>query len=415
MSFEINVTNATVKIQIEDQTESILSLEQLSRNIKELASDLFEQWIRYQQEVCLNKSLGQRWKRLNSEDINCGCPHCGSIHVRRKCWKERIITVDGFGKLSLGRRQLSCVDCNGSWMPYEDALRLPTGAFDRQSISKSIDRVTEQSYKKAGDACPSGPSGSTIHRRIQRLSPPEVDQNVDTLAVDGTRIPAWKKPGQITVSLLHEIASKEPMKSDQKRPKRRNRRILGVVGGREADVVAHLKPLRINALVHDGNIKLDDLAVYVGRCRWHVPYTVKYLLYRDEIRGKENNKRVEGLKNGLERHKADPKKLVNHLEEWVRENKDAPVACTHVSNSKEALLTMSRNSDEFTTHTTSHMEREMVEINKRFENGGGWTSQGAESLLWFHQLKRFEPEKYTQTKHELFNNVAFSDRRNSLS
>ena len=122
MSFEIKVTNATVKIQIEDQTESILSLEQLSRNIKELASDLFEQWIRYQQEVCLNKSLGQRWKRLNSEDINCGCPHCGSIHVRRKCWKERIITVDGFGKLSLGRRQLSCVDCNGSWMPYEDAL-----------------------------------------------------------------------------------------------------------------------------------------------------------------------------------------------------------------------------------------------------------------------------------------------------
>lgn len=409
MSFTINLTNATVKVQIEDQTEPILSLAQLRNDIQKLYAELLEQWIRRQQEACLDKCLGEPWKRLKAADIEIACPQCGSIHVRRKCWRPRRITVAGVGKVSLGRRQLYCMDCKRCWLPFEQGLNLPTGAYDGPSLSKGIDLATEQSFKKAGQANPEGPSGSTIHRAVQQLPHPEVPQKAHTVVTDGTRIPRWKAPEQITVSLIHEIAAKEPSASKGKRGKPRKRRLLGVVGGREAEVIAKLTPLNIGALVHDGNLSLDGQADHVGRCRWHVPYTVKYLLYHDKIRNEDNKQRVEGLKTGIERYRGQPQQLHNHLDSWITQNKDAPTACTHVQNSKEALLTMSRHPDTFTTHTTSHVEREMVEVNKRFENGGGWTQQGAENLLWLHQLKRFEPNKYAQTKQQLINKVAFSN------
>ncbi len=50
----------------------------------------------------------------------------------------------------------------------------------------------------------------------------------------------------------------------------------------------------------------------------------------------------------------------------------------------------------FEVLTTSCMERQMLEINKQFENGGGWTPEGAEALLRHLQLWLFEPEKWLQ-------------------
>jgi len=407
MSLTIKLPKATIKVQIEDQTEPILSLNQLRSYIQSISQQLLEDWVRSQQEACLSRRLGSPWKRLATKDIGICCPQCGSIHLRRKSWKPRKITVDGLGKLSLGRRQLHCVDCKACWMPFKKALGFPSGAYDGKSLSKAIDAAVEQSYKKAGDSNPDGPSGATIHRTVQRLSSPPVPQQVATVATDATKIPRWRKSGQITVGLIHEIGPKEQSPST-KRAKRRRRRIVGLVGGSEADIVDRLAPLKIRSLVHDGKLSLDGQARFVGRCRWHVPYTVKYLLYHDQIRGEDNKKRVERLKNGLEIHKKDPQSLRRHLDGWLRDNTDASAACTHVENSKKPLLRMSAHADKFTIQTTSHMEREMVEINKRFENGGGWTPEGAENLLWLHQLNRFEPEKYNQTKHKLINKVAFS-------
>lgn len=407
MSLTINLPKATIKVQIEDQTEPILNLHQLRSYIQSISQQLLEHWVCQQQETCLSKCLGGPWKRLSTKDIGICCPECGSIHLRRKSWRPRNITVDGLGKLSLGRRQLCCVDCRACWMPFKEALELPSGAYDRQSLSKGIDAAMEQSYKKAGDSNPEGPSGATIHRSIQRLPDPPVPQQVGTVATDATKIPRWRKPGQITVGLIHEIAPKQQPHSNG-RARRRKRRIIGLTGGSEADIVDRLAPLKIRSLVHDGKLSLEGQAEFVGRCRWHIPYTVKYLLYHDSIRGQDNTRRVERLKGGIEAHKKDPQGLRRHLDDWLSENKDASAACTHVGNSKKPLLKMSAHGDKFTVYTTSHMEREMVEINKRFENGGGWTPEGAENLLWLHQLNRFEPEKYTQTKQKLINKVAFS-------
>lgn len=407
MPLIIKLSKAKVKVHIEEQSKSILNVQELTDCISSIAGQLLEQWVRWQQERCLDQRLGGRWKRLEMTEMDLACPTCGSMHVRRKCWRTRQLTLVGYGRLSFARRQLYCVDCQACWMPFADDLELPCGAYGRQMLSNSIDQAIEHSYQKAADSQPTGPSASTIHRTVGRLRPPEVAEEAETVVADGTQVPRWKAPGQISVSLIHEIARKDKQPASSGRAKRRKRRVLGVVGGREAELADNLSSLTIHALVHDGNLNLDDQARYVGRCRWHIPYTVRYLLYHDAIKGQDNIERVKCLKEGIERYKWDPENLEKHLERWLATNADAPTASAHVANSKRALLTMSKHAEEFTTHTTSHMEREMVEINKRFENGGGWTPRGAEKLLWLHQLKRFEPQKYQFVKQQLINQTVF--------
>jgi hypothetical protein len=47
----------------------------------------------------------------------------------------------------------------------------------------------------------------------------------------------------------------------------------------------------------------------------------------------------------------------------------------------------------FVVQTTAPAEREMRELNRRFENGGQWTQAGAENLLRWHQIYRHAPKQ----------------------
>jgi hypothetical protein len=228
-----------------------------------------------------------------------------------------------------------------------------------------------------------------------------------TVVIDGTRIPAWRRSGQLSVSLAQQIGPASTPQPANRPAKPRPRQTLAVAAGREVDLVEALERMDIHALMHDGNLKLPHAANYVGRCYWHVPHTVKHLLYRDQIRGEDNKQRINHLRHALQAITQDGASLKKQLQDWINANKDAPVACRHVRGSMDGLQTLADHSKQFTVRTTSHLEREMVEINKRFENGGGWTPRGAQNLLWLHQLKRHEPRKYEQVKRNLINHTVF--------
>jgi len=101
--------------------------------------------------------------------------------------------------------------------------------------------------------------------------------------------------------------------------------------------------------------------------------------------------------------------------DWVRENEaDAPIATKHVKRALEGLQNIEANPELFEIRTTGPLEREMKEINKRFENGGGWTQEGAESLLWHLQLWLHEPEKWLNNLITDDESVMFDFLQNSL-
>lgn len=402
----IELTKDNVKVQMQLTHSQIISFEQMLEQIKDLASQMLEAWMQASQRQRLRKLLGEKWTRHPDRQIGLGCPRCGSIALRRKCWRTRQLNVAGLPAVSAPRRQLRCTDCGRTWMPFAEALRLPSGQYGPTLAEQALDRVLQVSYQKAAEAAEQGPSAASLHRMVQGQEPPEPQLAPDqTVVVDGTQVPGWRSGGQISLSLAHQLGPDRG--HDQQRPPRRQRQVVAATGGREAAVTEALDPLRIRSLVHDGNLALDDQADHVGRCRWHVPYTVRHLLYRDQIKGTDNTTRTNTLRGALIGREGDPKGLARRLKNWMADNADAPIACRHVQASLDGLLEVAAHPEAFTVQTTSHLEREMVELNKRFENGGGWTAQGAQNLLWLHQLNRFEPDKYEQVKQQLIQQTVF--------
>lgn len=390
-SIQINKTGIQVQMTITDK--QLTPLEDMLDCLREVAAELLGEWLKLGQEQTLSEWIGARWQPLPADKRGLGCPQCGSVDVQRKCWRTRRLQVAYFGSIKLPRRQVCCSDCDHTWMPFNRALKLPGGAHGPKVLGKALRRVVDMSYQKAANGDPSGPSAGKLHRMVQQVEPTEGSNQAQTAVVDGTDVPAWRSPGQISLSVAHQVGPAEKQANESKRPPRRQRQLLAVCAGAEADIKALLQPLDINGLIHDGKLDLSSVADHVGRCRWHIPYTVRYLLYKDGIKGKDNKNRVENLR----KHVWDTTKI----SKWLAQNSDAQAACTHVKTSLPALQQMDTHPEAFTVQTTSHVEREMKELNKRFENGGGWTPTGAENLLWLHQLNRFEPKRFTETIQKL--------------
>lgn len=296
-SIQINKTGIQVQMTITDR--KLTPLEDMLDCIQEVATELISGWLKLVQEQILSEWIGGRWQPLPTAQRALGCPQCGSVNVQRKCWRKRTLRVACFGAITLPRRQVCCSGCGHTWMPFEEALKLPSGSHGPKLLRQALRRVVDLSYQKTAAMDPTGPSAGKFHR----------------------------------------------------------------------------------------------LVGHVGRCRWHIPYTIRYLLYKDGIKGKDNKNRVENLREHIWDSQG--------IDGWLASNSDARVACTHVKASLDGLQEMEDHPQDFTVQTTSHVEREMKELNKRFENGGGWTTTGAEKLLWLHQLSRFEPKRFTKTLAKL--------------
>jgi len=88
MSLTIKLPKATIKVQIEDQTEPILSLNQLRTYIQSISQQLLEDWVRSQQEACLSRRLWGPWKRLETKNIGiCWNPNARlpADRLSRRC------------------------------------------------------------------------------------------------------------------------------------------------------------------------------------------------------------------------------------------------------------------------------------------------------------------------------------------
>lgn len=399
-SFKINKDDMQLQVTITNQ-QSMLGLGQILKRLREFAKEMIAEWIKSQQQQALSQLIGAPWQPFKPAKKKLGCPACGSVAIGRKAWRERTLQVACFGKVSVPRRQCACRDCGHTWMPFEQALGLPSGQHGPRLLKQAMDRVLDSSYQKAADADKDGPSASKLHRLVKACSPQQPAIEAQTVVVDATDVPGWRSGKQISLSIAHQIGPARGQTAPNGRPAPRDRRLIATSAGAETDIKSRLAAHSIQALVHDGNMRMEQAADYVGRCRWHIPYTVSYLLYKDNISGQENKDRVSELRALINQDSSQK------MHQWLEANSDAQAACSHVQRSLSGLKVMDEQAQAFSVQTTSHLEREMVEINKRFENGGGWTCQGAESLLWLHQLQRHEPKRYQKYLHNKIEQMVY--------
>ena len=368
----------------------------------------------------LGKELGPRGKAGNCFGEGCGaeCPRCGSGAAYRKGTRPKAVEVPRLGKVEVERPYLECRQCGRSYVPYEAGVP-ERRRYGQEALRRPIEATMETSYRRGAEAYPESPSPRTLWRIVNEGPPPTTEQEepleadaeaaeMGTCIADATRIPAREEDVQHSLSIAHAVEPERPGSdrpgSDRSggaggRPTLKRQPVAGRVGS-ETRLREALSEAEVPTLVTDGQMDVSDVADRCGRCRWHLPRSVRHLLYNDDVSGDRNQQLTSEVRSLAYTDYANPIAAQATLTRWAAVRRQvAPQAAGHVERAAPQIGVYARSdpppATEFAVETTAPAEREMRELNRRFENGGQWTRSGAENLLQWHQIYRHDSKRWT--------------------
>jgi YgiT-type zinc finger domain-containing protein len=375
----------------------------------------------------LREELGPRGRAGNCFGEDCGveCPRCGSGAAYRKGTRRRAVEVPRLGTVEVERPYLECRQCGRSYVPYE-AGTPKRRRYGPGAMRRPIEATMETSYRRGAEAYPESPSERTLWRIVNEDLPETTEGTTErtteegfeesseeqapldadaeavraperTCVADATRIPAREEEAQHSLSIAHAV---EPDRTGGPGGRRALKRqpVAGRVGS-ETRLREALSKVSVSTLVTDGQMDVSDAADWCGRCRWHLPRSVRYLLYNDDVSGDRNQQLTSEVRELTYTDYTNPIAAQATLTRWAAvRRQEAPQATGHVERAAPQVGVYARSdpppSADFAVETTAPVEREMRELNRRFENGGQWTRSGAENLLQWHQIYRHDSKRW---------------------
>lgn len=317
------------------------------------------------------------------------CPDCAGDIIIRKGWRKRHLKTSR-GSFKLVVLQASCKSCGRTFRPLNDLIGLPfSRRFLDEFVEKGIRVAVDLSFAKASRIIKSltrcqisaAAIRQKLHARAARL---KLDNNVcgKTVLVDSTKVKSGKKmrgsPVHVAIT-----AHKGPQRAG--RPSIKKRLLHLHVGG-SGKLRKRLKRIGAENLVHDGFENLAGCATNVQRCSWHLVHQLKYYLRQDGVRYRLRPFYQNSLKTILWDPENGPEKLKTFIKEL--QNNGLKQSATHLNNAVHEAFTWINDSG-FTYKTTSPLEREMRELNRRADVGVRWSDKGVESvlkLLFYYRL-----------------------------
>ena len=413
---QVEVQHGDFDVQTQVASEAPADIYALAERLVDLARTLVGEILEAQLKERLRKELGPRGQAGNRfpEESALECPDCRCGAAYRKGTRTRIVEAERLGTIEFERPYLECKSCGRSYVPYSGGSP-ERRRYGRQALKRPMEATLESSYRRGAEAYPESPSASTLWRWVQEQSPEESralsdpessdpESNVvpwpaGTCVADSTPIQAreassGRKQTSHSLSIAHLV---EPGPDGPGGRSALCRHPVAVRVGSETRLRADLRSVPIRSLVTDGKMEVSGAAPLVGRCRWHLPRSIRYELYNDDVSGDFNERLTdslrslvhEGFPNGVAARKA--------LTRWAAACRlVAPQSATTVERAADAIGIYADRPEAFTVQTTAPAEREMRELNRRFENGGQWTRAGAENLLRWHQIYRHAPEQWAE-------------------
>jgi hypothetical protein len=403
-TMSVSKDSESVHVELNVDLEEIGPIESMMDQFDNLMNDLIESVIETGLEAKLKRDLGPKWGPQNAFDRK-RCPHCGDDRATRKETRSRSVTVQSDRTLTVRRPVVTCQACDSEYRPYDAELGLSDDGhqYTVQTILRVMKEAIQTTYKKASELLEDGPTAKTIWRYVTDWIPePTDDPGHEPVVVDGTQVPRWRESGQRTVSVAHGLT---PTDDEWTRD------VVGAVVGEEVDIKPVMEAVDPADLIHDGRLEFESVVDGPRRCRWHVTHSVRQLLYQDGITGETNRFLTDQLKELVWDDECDESNYRVQLIQWARRYEAfAPHAASHVRHAVEGMVKTRRQE----LQTTSLVEREMKEINKRFENGGGWTEHGGEAMIRHHQMLRHEPDEWMNQMTDLVGNAISPSPQNSV-
>jgi hypothetical protein len=327
----------------------------------------------------------------------CGVVHSGRLTLLRRGSRERRLRTST-GLLVFALKQLTCRDCRRTWSPFGPLLGLvPRQRIAEELVRKMVECVTELSYGKTCDLADAWLGASvtpkTLHRFVQergarlRFTPAEPTRVV---VADGTKVPAGSSERGVDVRLSFQILGRHEEHGRTVVEKRIAGWGMGPGGWSDALPAGICTEL----IVSDREKGLPELiaerfpGIRHQHCEWHLSHTLGHLLYLDGVKVKERRPLTAKLA-----HIVWGETTKDRRAEYIKfcaELAHYPKAHTMLSDALENVLFDKPSSE----RTSSVLEREMREINRRSDVGVRWGERGIDNLLRLRAARRINKDDF---------------------
>jgi hypothetical protein len=392
---------------LETGIQQLLKVELKSLAINDLVSGLPELGRTLALQVgaqLLDRVQELLFEQVQARGLEIVCERCGVVHaagagtlLHRGSRSRKLKTSSGV--LVFALRQLTCRDCRRTWSPFAEWLGLkPLQRVSEELERKLVEWVTELSYAKtcriAGEWLGETIAPKTLHRCVQhrgsqvRFTPaPECK----VALADGTKVPAGPGERGCEIRFSLQILGRD---EHHGRP-RVLKRIAGWSVGAGPWSRAIPAGIATEAIVTDREQGLAELmetqhaGVFHGMCEWHLGHTLDHLLLLDRVKNQERKARVAELGRAVWGPASNRAAAFEALRDALQ---DCPQASTMLRNVASYVVAEHRPPE----RTTSVIEREMREINRRTDVGARWSVPGVDHLLRLRHSKRINPDDFNR-------------------
>ena len=330
------------------------------------------------------------------------CERCGVVHLAgggtllRRGGRPRKLKTSS-GVLVFELRQLTCRDCRRTWSPFAQWL----GLKPRQRVSEELERklvewVTELSYAKTcaigGEWLGATLTPRTLHRCVQHRGSqvqftPAAE--CDVALADGTKVPAGTGERGCEIRFALQILGREAHHGRSRVLKRIASWSVGAGPWNRAIPAGIAR----HAVITDREQGLSEAmqqehpGVFHGMCEWHLGRSLEHYLLLDGIKNRDRKHRVAQLARIVWGPASEREVGLRKLRNALRGCRNASTMLRNV----EPYLTSNQRPAE---RTTSVIEREMREINRRTDVGARWSVPGVDHLLRLRHSKRINPDDF---------------------
>lgn len=374
--------SATPKVQ--EKTLHVNTLcESIHHKRTELLNTVLNDFVLSHQEYLIDQNLGPRYQR-NRLCASFSCPCCSEHRFIRKGKRYRLYK-SVIGKSIIPILQVQCCSCGHRFCPFKETVGLYfTERISQTLKQRQMELTCHLSYKKARkflQSCLDVSSSTTtirkeIDRQAEQIRSKPVNAYGEIVYSDSTKVKAGSKERGVSV---HLAVTASPGKTIGNRPSMK-KRLLFLRTDTGNRIKKTLKSLNARGIVHDGDMVLTGCAPFIQRCLWHLVHQLKHFLYLDGMPLKEKEPYVKELIDILFRSRTIQimKERYGAFIENLR-IQNLQNSFGHLKNAQNEITASRENG--FPYHTTSPVEREMREINRRADIGVRWSVAGVENLL----------------------------------
>lgn len=397
------IVHLEIKVELEAFTINSLAEWAFAKRA-EITRQLLEPLVERAQEEWLD--------RVEAGQAELTCAGCGAVHQGGARWvrrgtRARCVKTSS-GKIDIALIQVTCRDCGKTRAPCVDALGMePRRQCTRELTRKLVERAYDTSYHKsvrtAWDCMGVSVAASTLHRLVQesagrlQLTP---DAESEVIIADGTpvragnRMRGGNRVDHEEMRLAFQLIGRSGEESNRPRA---HLRLIGLAVGLKTWPVVLPGDTRTKLVVTDAEPALGPHieAMYPQArhqlCEWHISHTTDWPLRKDGVLLRDRRRLRDELHSIIwgKRSQAEKRALyqafIDHLSFSPSTQKQLRQAAPRILYDEPSSET-----------TTSLIERQMREVDRRVVVGVRWSPRGVTNLMLLRLARTHNVADYAQ-------------------